>query len=289
MTPDRGATAGESGFGMDQEVVGDLVVPGLGLGTHARHGDLAIDIVSAALAEGYRHIDTSRWYGNEEEVGHAIVRSAVPRDEFWLTTKLLHPNSPPMTDLVGELEESLRRLRTEYVDLLLLHWPRPEIDLEWILGEFAQLRDAGKVRAVGVSNFPTGLLQRARMIDDRLLTNQVEYHAFLDQRPMIGLLRSSNMFLTAYAPLARGAVLNEPIIRDIAAAHGHTPAQVALRWSVQQQGVVAVAGAEDVGQMRENLRALTISLDVAEMEAISALHRGHRVVDPAHGPVWDDV
>jgi len=274
---------------MNKEIVRDLVVPGLGLGTHARHGDLAIDLVGAALAEGYRHIDTSRWYGNEEEVGRAMALSDVPREDIWLTTKLLHPNSPPMIDLVGELEESLRRLRTEYVDLLLLHWPRPEIDLDWILGEFSELRRAGKVRAIGVSNFTLELLARALAIDDGLLTNQVEYHAFLDQRRMLEEMRSNGMFLTAYAPLARGSVLQDPTIQAIAAAHGHLPAQVALRWLVQQPGVVAVAGAEDVHQMRQNLGALSIDLEAAEMEAISELHRGLRVVNPAHGPTWDDA
>jgi len=274
---------------MEQEVVGDLVVPGLGLGTHARHGDSAVDLIAAALSDGYRHIDTSRWYGNEEEVGRAIVRSKVQRGHLWLTTKLLHPNSPPMPDLGAELEESLRRLRTEYVDLLLLHWPRPDLDLEWILGEFVSLRDAGKVRSIGVSNFSPRLLARARALAEGLVTNQVEYHALLDQGTMLGLLRASGMFLTAYAPLARGAVMDEPSIIEIAAAHRRTPAQVALRWLVQQEGVVAVAGAEDVAQMRENLGALSFSLESDEMRAISGLHRGLRVVDPSHGPQWDDA
>lgn len=272
---------------VDQETVGGLVVPGLGVGTHNRRGEEAFALVGAALAEGYRHVDTSRWYGNEAEVGRAIERSDVPRDRIWLTTKLLHPKSPPMPDLVAEMEESLRRLRTDHVDLLLLHWPRPDLDLAWILETFVALRDAGMTRTIGVSNFPAALLEEALGMVPDLVTNQVEFHPLLDQRPMLTRLRDRGMFLTAYLPLARGAVLSEPVVRAIADACGRTPAQVVLRWAVQQAGVVAIPGAETLEQMRENLGALDMALDASDMAAIAALHRGHRVVDPDHGPVWD--
>lgn len=274
---------------MEVERVGDLSVPGLGFGTHNRHGEVAFELVGAALAEGYRHIDTSRWYGNEEQVGRAIERSRIPREELWLTTKLLHPKSPPMPDLEAEMEESLRRLRTDYVDLLLVHWPRPDLDLENILSTFVALRERGQARAIGVSNFPTGLVEKALSLADGLLTDQVEYHALLDQDRLLAVLHEHGMFLTAYLPLARGKVLQEPLIAEIAASHGWSPAQVALRWVVQQHGVVAIPGAETVEQLKENLGALTIALDASEMTAISGLRRGVRVVDPAHGPGWDSA
>lgn len=274
---------------MQIEHAAGLAVPGLGLGTYGRLGDAATDIVGAALAEGFRHIDTSRWYGNEAEVGRAIAQSSVRREDFWLTTKLLHPKSPPQPDIAAEMDESLRRLRTDHVDLLLIHWPRPDLDLDWVLGEFVALREAGKTRSIGVSNFPEELLLRARSIADGLVTNQVEYHPFLSQETQLATLRESDMFLTAHSPLARGAVFHEPIIDEIAATHGLSPVQVALRWLVQQSAVVAIPGAETVEQVRENLRVLTAQLADDEMRAIASLERGLRTVDPAHAPEWDRV
>ena len=272
---------------MENELVGKYTMPGIGLGTLGNLGDACTALVEAALAEGCRYIDTSRYYGNEDAVGEAMARSSVPRGDVWVTTKLLHPRTPPQPDLAFELDKSLRLLRTDYVDLLLIHWPRPELSLEWALGEFAKLREQGKARTIGVSNFPTALLRQALEIVGDLAANQVEYHPYLSQRPLLDLMRSRGLVLIAHSPLARGALLDDAVLREIARGRQLSVAQVALRWLVQQERVVAIPGVQNLQQWRENLKVLEVRLANDEMAAISALARGTRIVDPKHGPAWD--
>ena len=272
---------------MENELVGKYTMPGIGFGTLGSVGDAGRALVEAALAEGYRYIDTSRFYGNEEEVGRALARSSVPRDDIWVTTKLLHPKTPPQPDLRFEMDKSLRLLQMEYVDLLLIHWPNPEVSLEWALGEFAALRKQGKARAIGVSNFTTALLRQALEIVSDLAANQIEYHPYLNQRLLLDLMRKSGLVLIAHSPLARGAILGDPVLQEIAKRRELSVAQVALRWLVQQERVVAIPGALNVEQLRENLKVLEVKLTSDEMAAISALARGTRIVDPPHGPKWD--
>lgn len=272
---------------MEKEPIGTYTMPGIGLGTLNRTGEAGSAIVEAALAEGYRYIDTSRFYTNEEDVGRALERSSVPRGEIWLTTKLLHPKTPPMPDIARELDESLRRLRTDYVDLLLIHWPNPEVSLEWALGEYVALREQGKARTIGVSNFTTTLLRQALEFVGDLATNQVEYHPYLDQHLILDLIRKRGLVLTAHSPLARGAVLADPALQEIAKQRQLSVAQVALRWLVQQERVVAIPGAENVEQLRENLKTLDVTLTSDEMAAISSLARGMRICNPPHSPNWD--
>lgn len=272
---------------MEKELLGKYTMPGIGLGMLGHAGDAASALAEAALAEGYRYIDTSRFYGNEEAVGKALARSSVPRSDVWVTTKLLHPRTPPQPDLALELEKSLRMLQTDYVDLLLMHWPRPDVSLEWALGEFAKLRAQGKARTIGVSNFTTALLRQALEIVGDLAANQVEYHPYLSQRPLLDLMRERGLVLIAHSPLARGKILDDPVMQEIAKRRQLSVAQVALRWIVQQQRAVAIPGAQTVEQLRENLKVLDFKLANDEMTAISALARGTRIVDPKHGPAWD--
>jgi len=262
-------------------------MPGIGFGTLGNVGDASSVLVDAALAEGYRYIDTSRYYGNEEAVGKALSRSSVPRGDIWITTKLLHPKTPQQPDLALELDKSLRLLQTDYVDLLLIHWPNPQVSLEWALGEFAKLRKQGKARTIGLSNFPTALLRQSLEIVNDLVANQVEYHPYLSQRPLVELMRERGLVLIAHSPLARGAVLNDPVLQEIAGQRRLSVAQVVLRWLVQQEQVVAIPGALNIEQLRENLKVLDFTLTDDEMAAISALARGTRIVDPPHSPVWD--
>jgi diketogulonate reductase-like aldo/keto reductase len=274
---------------MEKELLGKYTMPGIGFGTLGNTGDAARDLVEAALAEGYRYIDTSRYYGNEEAVGSAVARSSVPRGDIWITTKLLHPRTPPQPDLRLELEKSLRMLQTDYVDLLLIHWPRPDVSLEWALGEFAALRAQGKVRTIGVSNFTTALLRQALESIGDLAANQVEYHPYLGQRALLAAMRERDLVLIAHSPLARGAVLNDPVLQEIARRRRLSAAQVALRWIVQQERVVAIPGAQNVEQLRDNLKVLDCTLTNDEMGAISALARGTRIVNPKHSPAWDSA
>jgi len=272
---------------MEKEPVEKYTMPGIGFGTLGNVGDSGSALVEAALAEGYRYIDTSRYYGNEEAVGRALARSSVPRGDVWVTTKLLHPKTPPQPDIRLELDKSLRLLQTDYVDLLLIHWPNPEVSLEWVLGEFAALREQGKARTIGVSNFPTALLRQALDIVGDLAANQIEYHPYLNQRPVLDLMRERGLVLIAHSPLARGKVLDDPVLRGIARRRRLSVAQVALRWLVQQERVVAIPGALNVEQLRENLKVLEVKLTNDEMAAVSALARGTRIVDPPHSPKWD--
>ncbi len=274
---------------MEKELVGKYTMPGIGFGTLGSVGDAGAALVEAALAEGYRYIDTSRFYDNEEAVGRALARSSVPRGDIWVTTKLLHPRTPPQPDIAFELDKSLRLLQTDYVDLLLIHWPNPKVSMEWALGEFAKLRAQGKARTIGVSNFPTATLRQALEIVGDLAANQVEYHPYLNQRPLLDLMRERGLVLIAHSPLARGAVLNDPVLQDIAMRRRLSVAQVVLRWLVQQERVVAIPGVLNVDQLRENLKVLDVTLTNDEMSAISALARGTRIVDPPHSPVWDAV
>lgn len=272
---------------MELERLGTYTMPGIGFGTLGTVGDEGSALVEAALAEGYRYIDTSRFYGNEEAVGRALKRASVPRADIWVTTKLLHPKTPPQPDIAAELDKSLRMLQTDYVDLLLMHWPRPDLSLEWALGEFSALRKQGKARTIGVSNFPVALLRQSLDIVGDLAANQIEYHPYLDQVPMLTLMRERGMVLVAHSPLARGAILNDPVMQEIAGRRRLSVAQVALRWLVQQERVTAIPGVLNVEQLRENLKVLEFSLTKDEMAAISALARGTRIVDPPHSPKWD--
>ena len=272
---------------MEKERLGKYTMPGIGFGTLGNVGDKGRELVEAALAEGYRYIDTSRYYGNEEAVGEALARSSVARTDVWVTTKLLHPKTPPQPDLALELDKSLRLLQTDYVDLLLIHWPNPAVPLEWALGEFAALRARGKVRTIGVSNFPPALVRQALEIVGDIAANQVEYHPYLSQRPLLELMRSHGLVLIAHSPLARGALLNDPVLQQIARSRQLSVAQVALRWLVQQEKVVAIPGVQNVAQLRDNLKVLDVTLTSDEMAAISALARGTRIVNPPHSPAWD--
>ena len=274
---------------MEKEFVGKYTMPGIGFGTLGTLGDAGGALVEAALAEGYRYIDTSRFYGNEEIVGRALARSSVPRSDIWVTTKLLHPKTPPQPDIAFELDKSLRLLQTDYVDLLLMHWPRPDVSLEWALGEFAKLRERGKARTIGVSNFPTALLRQALEIIGDVAANQIEYHPYLSQGPLLDLMRERGLVLIAHSPLARGAVLKDPVLQEIAKQRQLSVAQVVLRWLVQQERVVAIPGALTIEQLRENLKVLEVRLTHDEMDAISALARGTRIVDPPHSPAWDSA
>src|SRR5262249_30010396 len=153
-------------------------------------------------------------------------------------------------------DKSLRLLQTDYVDLLLIHWPRPDVPLAWALDEFAKLRAQGKARTIGVSNFPTALLRQALDIVPDLAANQVEYHPYLGQRSLLALMRERGLVLIAHSPLARGALLEDPVLREIAGRRRLSVAQVALRWLVQQERVVAIPGVQNLEQLRENLKVL---------------------------------
>lgn len=260
-------------------------VPALGLGTWRLDGQAAYDAVERALAVGYRHVDTAQAYENEEDVGRALRDADVDREEVFLTTKIWLANLAPKR--VGpSVETSLRKLKTDYVDLVLIHWPSNEVPLEQTLDAMMQLREQAKARHIGVSNFTPSLLRRAAD-HAPIFSIQVEYHPFLAQDDLLEVARERDMLLTAYSPIARGEVLENETLQDIGRAHGKSPVQVTLRWLLQQDHVAAIPKAAGADHQRKNFDLFDFSLSDEEMERIFALARGRRIVDPDFAPLWE--
>jgi 2,5-diketo-D-gluconate reductase B len=261
------------------------LIPKLGFGTWRLSGRECSDGVVDALAAGYRHVDTARMYGNEGDVGRGLRSSGVDRPEVWLATKVWPDDLAP--DRVrASLERSLRALGTDYVDLFLIHWPNPRVPLAATLEAMTALRDEGRTREIGVSNFTAAQFRESLDLAP-VIVNQVEYHVYLDQSAVLEVCRERDLELTAYRPLARGDVGDDPVIREIAAAHGATPAQVALAWLVGQDGVSAVPKASSPERRRENLGALGVELTSEERARLDALPKDRRAVETQWSPDWD--
>ena len=262
-----------------------LEIPSLGFGLFSVDGDAARDAVVDALAVGYRLLDTAQRYGNESDIGRGIAASSVPRDRYLLSTKLALDLDRAAT--IESTKQSLRDLRTDYLDLLLVHWPNVAVPMEETLSAMVELRDAGFVRALGVSNF-TAVQVREVLEVTPIAVNQVEYHPFLAQPTLLATAREEGHVLMAYSPLARGAVADDPVLLDIAAAHGKNPAQVALRWLVQQDRVATIPKSSSPERRRSNFDIFDFSLSDEEMSRVDALARGLRLIDPDIAPEWDD-
>jgi diketogulonate reductase-like aldo/keto reductase len=264
-------------------------IPAIGMGTWTLKGSACTDLVAHALAIGYRHVDTAAAYDNEAAVGAGLRASGVARDEIFLTTKVWWTDLAP-ADLERSAEASLKRLGVDHVDLLLIHWPNGKIPLEASIAALNRVRARGLARHIGVSNFTLGLLSRAIAASEApLVANQVEYHPYLDQRKMLDACRAAGMAMVSYCPIFRGdRLLAEPAIADAAARHGRTPAQVVLRWHIEQLGVVAIPRTTKKERLAENLDVSGFSLDASETAAISALRgAGRRLCDFDFSPRWD--
>jgi 2,5-diketo-D-gluconate reductase B len=256
------------------------VIPKLGFGTWRLSGRECSEGVADALAAGYRHVDTAAAYGNEEDVGRGL-RGA----DAWLTTKVWPDDLEP--DRVrASLEASLRRLARDHVDLLLIHWPNPRVPLAATLEAMTELRDEGKTREIGVSNFTAEQFREAIDLAP-VIVNQVEYHPYLGQEALLEVCAERDVELTAYRPLAKGEVAEDPVIAEIAAAHDATPAQVTLAWLIGQPPVSAVPKASSPERRRENLGALDIELTAEERARIDALPKDRRAVETQWSPEWD--
>ncbi|WP_129113022.1 aldo/keto reductase [Halegenticoccus tardaugens] len=243
-------------------------VPALGLGTARMTGEECADAVASALDLGYRHVDTAQMYDNEEAVGRAIRESDVPRDEVFLTTKL-HPSNLARDDTFDSFRGSLDRLDTEVVDLLLIHAPREYVPVEETLGAMNDLREAGEVRHVGVSNFSVAQLEAAMDASDApILTNQVEYHPYKRQDDLLAFCVENDVMLTAYSPLDVGDLADDDALAEIGDRHGKTPSQVALRWLIQQEHVSAIPKASRRAHQLENIEIFDFELSADEMARI---------------------
>ena len=270
---------------MDHIRVQDSTVPALGFGTFRMKGDECTEAVRTAIAAGYRHLDTAEIYENEEAVARGLRDAGVPREEIFLTTKAWMEDLSP-AGVQRSLEASLRRLDTDYVDLWLIHWPNPVFPLRDTLAAMSELVVKGRVRHLGVSNFPAAQFDEAAAMA-RIVCNQVEYHPYLSQRPVLAAARSRGAFVTAYAPVAMGRVRDDAVLQRIGERYGKSAAQVTLRWLVQQSNVAAIPKASNPEHVRENAGIFDFALTDDEMSTIHALARGERLIDPEFAPDWD--
>ncbi|MCT9115643.1 2,5-didehydrogluconate reductase DkgB [Cupriavidus gilardii] len=265
-------------------------IPAFGLGTFRLTGQTVIDSVKNALSLGYRLIDTAQIYGNESEVGQAIAQSGVARKDLFVTTKIWTDNLAG-DKLIPSLKDSLSRLRTEQVDLTLIHWPSPNgaVPLPEYMGALAEAKAQGLTRLIGVSNFTVSLLDQAiAAVGAReIATNQVEIHPYLQNRKLVEHARGRGIHLTSYMTLAYGKVVQDPVIQAIAQAHGATPAQVALAWALQQ-GFAVIPSSTRRENLASNLQAQQLRLTDDEMARIATLDRGDRLANPEGiAPAWD--
>ena len=255
-------------------------IPALGFGTSPLTGGLSADTVVAALKAGYRHIDTARKYGTERAVGEAMRASGLARADIFLTTKVSHENLRA-ADFAKSVDESLAALKVDYVDLLLIHWPNPDIALSECMPALAKAKRQGLARHIGVANFNISLLDQAiALCPEPLAVLQAEYHPFLDQSKLLAAVRRHKLVFVAFCPLGRGRLFSDPVLAEIAAARGRSIAQIALRW-LMQQNVAAIPFSSNPQRIADNFNVFDFALTDDEMARISALKRPDgRVANP---------
>ena len=256
-------------------------IPALGFGTSPLTGGLSTDTVLAALKAGYRHLDTARKYGTERAVGEALRVAGLPRQNIFLTTKVSHENLRA-GDFAKSVDESLAALGVDYVDLLLVHWPNPEIALAETMPALAKAKRQGIARHIGVANFNTTLLDQAiKLCPEPLAALQAEYHPFLDQSKLLAAVRQHKLVFIAYCPLARGRLFGDSVLAEIAEKRGRSIAQIALRWLLQQN-VAAIPFSSKPQRIADNFNVFDFTLTDDEMKRIAALKRSDgRVANPA--------
>ena len=271
---------------------GQANIPVLGLGTWQSTGQDCIDVVRQGLKMGYEHIDTAQAYDNEVEVGKGIKQSGVARDKFFLTTKIFPDDMKFEPEkLIAAAKRSLENLDTNYVDLLLLHWPDDRVPLSETIPALCELQKQGLTRNIGVSNFNiANIIEAKRYADVPIAVNQVEFHPLIKQNTLQTFLNNHHILLEAYSPLARGDVFDNKIIKDIADKHGITPAQVSLAWILSDKQRIAIPKTSNPEHLQGNLDAVKVTLNADELEKIGSLARsdGRKIKHPDYSPEWDD-
>jgi 2,5-diketo-D-gluconate reductase B len=264
-----------------------ISLPRLGLGTFRMQGDVCRAAVESALGLGYRHIDTAEMYANEEAIGPAIAASGVARKDLHVTTKVWHENLAP--DAIRRaFDTSLKKLQLDHVDLYLVHWPSPTMNLSSVMETLMKLKEEGRTRAIGVANFNIALLKQAvEEIKAPIACNQIEYHVMLDQTPVRKYLASKSIPLVAYCPLAQGRAATNETLMAIGKKHDASAAQIALKWLLDQDGVAAIPKASRAESQQANLGALDVKLDDDDRKAIASLPKDQRFVKPGFAPAWD--
>ncbi|MFG6666175.1 2,5-didehydrogluconate reductase DkgB [Halomonas sp. HNIBRBA4712] len=268
----------------------ERTLPNPGFGTYRLEGDTLKQSINAALDAGYRHIDTAQFYGNEETVGEVLRDSSVPRGDIFLTTKVWFDRLEP-SDLKQSVDESLSKLKTEYVDLLLIHWPSPNDDVPMrdYLSALKEVKAEGKARHIGVSNFTIAQLDQAVEIlgKGEILTNQIEVHPFLQNRKLVEHCQNLGIQVTGFMPLAVGKVMEDPVLKQIAGVHGVTPAEITMAW-LKARDIVTIPSSTKQRNIESNFKAFDIELTEAEMADIATLDRGERIANPDMAPKWDE-
>jgi 2,5-diketo-D-gluconate reductase A len=251
-------------------------IPQLGFGVFQVPPPDTAATVAAALEAGYRHIDTAQMYGNEAGVGEAIEASGLDRDDVYVTTKLNNGFHRP-DDARREIDASLARLGLDQVDLFLIHWPLPtqyDGDFVQTWRALIEAQEAGRTRSIGVSNFQPAHLDR--IVEETgvvPVVNQVEVHPFFTNEEVRAANRRHGVLTEAWSPIAKGTVVDDATIGEVASLLGRTPAQVALRWHVQR-GDVVFPKSMNPERMRQNLEIFDFELEPAHMSALDGLDRG---------------
>ena len=262
---------------MEYVETGGARIPKVGLGTWQNTGVACTETVRTALDLGYRHVDTAQVYDNEAAVGEGIARAEVDRDDVFLTTKVWRSNLR-YDDVLDSVRGSLDKLEVEHVDLLLAHWPHPRVPVAETLEAMTELRESGAVKHIGVSNFTLSQLREARAAADvPLVADQILYHPYKDQSDLQRYCATNDVALVAYSPLARGDVLSDDLLERIGDRYDKTPAQVALRWLLQQDGVVAIPKASSRAHLEQNADVFDFSLTDEEAARIDDLTGSPRV------------
>ena len=267
-----------------------MTVPAFGLGTFRLKGQVVIDSVKNALDLGYRVIDTAQIYDNEADVGQAIAESGVARDELYITSKIWVSHFAKDA-LIPSLKDSLKKLRTDHLDLTLIHWPSPnnEVPVAEFMGALLEAKRQGLTKEIGVSNFTIALMKEAiaAVGAENIATHQIELHPYLQNRKVVEFAQSHGIHITSYMTLAYGEVLKDPVIVEIAKHHNATPAQVTLAWAMQL-GFSVIPSSTKRANLESNLKAQTLTLSDDDMAQIAALDRGHRLTNPSSvAPQWD--
>ena len=262
-------------------LAGGGTIPGLGFGTSPMTGGLTAETVATALKAGYRHIDTARKYGTEPAVAEAMRSAGVPHGDIFLTTKVSHENLRAR-DFARSVDESLAALKVDYVDLLMVHWPNPQIAMSETMPALAEAKRRGLARHIGVANFNIALLDEAiRLCPEPLTVLQAEYHPFLDQAKLLAAARQRGLVFVAYCPLGRGRLFDDPVLNDIAKARGRSVAQVALHWLLQQD-VAPIPFSSNPQRIADNFKVFDFALSADEMKRIAALKRANgRIANPS--------
>ena len=260
-------------------------MPALGLGTFSLTGDACVKGVNDAIAMGYRHIDTAEMYKNEDEVGQGIKDNGIDREELFITTKVWHTHLKK-DDFIKTTHTSLQKLKMDYIDLLLIHWPNSDVPLQESLEALMELQEQGKTKLIGVSNFTIKMVEEAARIAPVVL-NQVEYHPYLDQSRLLDTVRNHGMKLTAYSPIGKGKVMDDEEIKAIGEKYGKSAAQVTLRWHMQQDDVAAIPRSSNSERRQQNLDVFDFELTEDEMQTIFAKRGNERLINPEFAPAWD--